>query len=394
MRAITAIAVLAEMIMLSAVCVGADPPDEFYKVLPSKARSGKMPLPRLQNQKRDNAAAADSKDAETHTTINIELLTGDEGVGLRAQEWQQIFQKFDCAVQIRTALPTDKVQTREKKVSRIRQIFIVGRLDPSGRLVFQDRAFSPSETAALGEWIRELKTYGAQGSPEGKPLWGLNEQQFEELFKEFGAIVSEETSGLALDKALAVLAPSKRFPLEQKVSARKRLAESHAVAPVAHELKGFARGTALAVVLAEYGLGFRPLRTPQGSIELAVESLDRTNDAWPAGWDLPENTRPPAVVPKLYQLVPVEFAERPLPEALKSVSDQTGLTILHDDWRIRSKGIKVDEIRVKHSPKQTTFDLVLGRITTPHLLLYRLRLDETGRPFVWITTLEPGRLSR
>jgi hypothetical protein len=74
-------------------------------------------------------------------------------------------------------------------------------------------------------------------------------------------------------------------------------------------------------VLAEYGLGYRPQRTPEGSIELAVESLDKTSDTWPAGWDLPAGSRPPDVFPKFYQVVSIDITERP-PEA-KAIADQT-----------------------------------------------------------------------
>jgi hypothetical protein len=44
---------------------------------------------------------------------------------------------------------------------------------------------------------------------------------------------------------------------------------------------------------------------------------------------------------------------------------------------------------VKHPGKQTNYDIVLKRVTSPRLI-YRLRFDEAQRPFIWITLNEIG----
>ena len=42
------------------------------------------------------------------------------------------------------------------------------------------------------------------------------------------------------------------------------------------------------MLLNEYGLGFRPVRTPSGKIEIAVFPLQKTTEVWPVGWQLKE----------------------------------------------------------------------------------------------------------
>jgi len=384
MRLRRASALFCLLAALAAVAFPARGDEPFYKVITPERK-----FPLRAAERTPNEAAA--KDERFETLVSVELLTGPEGVGLAAQEWHQTFEKFGCPLRIRAGVPTDKIEIREKILFRLREVTVVGRLEPNGRLVFAERAFDRRASAALGEWLRELKTYGAQGAPDGKPVWGLDEAQFSELFRALAPVVEEDLSGLSLGKALERLGLPAKYPLRPMVSARRQMESEQ---PVRHGLRGFAKGTALAVVFSEYGLGFRPLRTPEGSIVLAIEALEKTSDVWPAGWEIPAETPARVVAPRLYGLVTVEFDEQPLTEALAAVSSQTEMPVLSDEHRIASRGIKPDDVRVKIARRQTSYDLVLRRLTNPSLLTYRLRIDEQKRPFVWITTLEAGPARR
>ncbi|MGE3317391.1 MAG: hypothetical protein AB7O26_19925, partial [Planctomycetaceae bacterium] len=127
--------------------------------------------------------------------------------------------------------------------------------------------------------------------------------------------------------------------------------------------------------------------------ELSVESLSKTTDVWPIGWNLPAESPPRNVAPTLYELVTVQFDSRPIRDALADISAQTGMPVAIDEPKIHAKGIKLNELTVKHPEKQTSYDLVLKRVTSPRLI-YRLRIDEAQRPFIWITPLEIGTPTR
>jgi hypothetical protein len=368
-------------------------PSEFYKVLPRKnATNGRTRLRVKSAPAPERVATPTNEDpSKIDTTITVELLVGMEGVGLNAQEWQQVFQRLGFPVRIRSGLPGDKLDIREKTVGRLRTILLVGRLEKNGDLSFQGRKFSRSSSEGLGEWLRELKAYGSQGSPEGKPLWGLNKEQFQDVFVSLSPVVDVETKGLALEAAVEKLALPQKYPVAQMVSARQKLGGK--VPPVSVELKGFSKGTALALLLESYGLGFRPNRTPEANVELAVESLAKTRDVWPVGWNPPAGALPRQVAPILFQLVTVQYDEQPLTQILSQISSETGMPIAIDEWKIQSKGIKLDELRSKLPQKQTSYDLALKRVTAPRLM-YSLRVDEAQRPFVWITPLELGTPAR
>ena len=89
----------------------------------------------------------------------------------------------------------------------------VGRLDRSGRLTFADRVFEPGERRKLKAWVDDLKTYGAQGSPEGKPLWGLTEEQFSAVYESVTAVTQTDDRGQPLEDAVRDLPIPAEYPL-------------------------------------------------------------------------------------------------------------------------------------------------------------------------------------
>lgn len=328
------------------------------------------------------------------TTVTVEILTGGPAAGFRAHEWRPIFEKMGVAFRIRGGTAADKVETRERQLGTVRQIVVTGKLDRSGRLIFAERTFSRSEADKLHAWLGELQTYGAQGSPEGKPLWGLTKAQFGAVYAALNQPLESEVEGLTLDAALKKMALPDDHPVRLSAAARESLrTRSRGTTPVRQKLKGRSLGTALAIVLNDYGLGFRPQRTPAGSIELAVEPLEKAPDAWPVGWEFKDSRFKTAR--KLFvEQVPVELEDAPFLDVLEAVSTRAEVPVYIDHYRIEAAGIDLDKLRVSFPRKKTSWSLLLRRITFQHRLSVKYRIDEQGQPFVWITTLTLDRGSR
>ena len=329
---------------------------------------------------------------ESKTTVAVELLVGREGVGRYAQEWRRVFEELQVSLRVRQGLSTDKLTIKERTFGRLRKITVIGKLERSGRLVFSDRVVTTSKTAELAEWLRELQTYGAQGAPDGKPLWGLNESQFTEIDESLRPPLQAEPQGLPLTTAINKFSLSEKFPLRFSTAAESWLADRDRQHVARNNLSGFSSGTALAILLSEYGLGFRPLRTPEGSIELVVQRLSDAEKHWPVGWELTQKRWKTA--PKLFRLVPVELEDVALSDVLNTVSAQTEIPICIDHYRLRAKGIDITKLHVSHPKRKSSWSLLLKRVTNPSKMTRRLLIDEQGRPFIWITTLEPGRQQR
>jgi len=331
--------------------------------------------------------ASSPKSLKTELEFQL-LIEGNVVTGLSAQEWGRTFQKLGVALRIRRPILDDHPEVKERKLGTIRQVTVIGRLDQSGRILFPGRSFTLSDLGRLSEWIRELKTYGAQGSPSGQPEFGLNPRQFRALATALATRLTTEVQGKSLDEALTLLDLPAEYPLHRSVEAERWLTQPAGSRPFRQMLKGISNGTALAVLLNDYGLGYRPLRTPSGTIELTIEPLQADVDHWSVGWELPEHTSRLKVAPKLFKLTPIEVHDTPLPDLIKSVSAAAKVPILVDNFHIEQDGIDWEKVVVSYPQRQSSWSLLLKAATNPNKLSRRLLIDDAGRAFVWITTLQ------
>jgi hypothetical protein len=244
------------------------------------------------------------------------------------------------------------------------------------------------DAGALEEWLRELKTYGAQGNPSGQALWGLTKDQFDELFRALAAPVGAGTSGLSFDAAIAGLRLPARYPFRVSPSAESVLRAAGLRERQADlQLEGFAQGTALAMLLSQYGLGFRPNRTPRGTVELSCVAFEDERTVWPIGWDVYEGPSPASLAPALYQQTTVDLKDQKLSDLLDAISEKTRTPIRIDRSRVEARGLNLDAILVTVPNSRVTWTSLLQKITNPSYLTVKIRRDEAKRPFVWITTL-------
>ncbi|MEO1994474.1 MAG: hypothetical protein ABGZ17_04285 [Planctomycetaceae bacterium] len=328
------------------------------------------------------------------TYVKFEIVA-ERGAGLRAQQWQQAFAKMGVSVRIYSARVQVKEPVSERVVGTLRYVTVNGELDQRGRLFCGEKVFARSDTAKLNEWVRELKTYGAQGSPEGKPVWGLSQSQFQTVYDHLAVMVEKPSSGTTLSVRLTGLPIPVQHPVRMSVAARRWL-DSPASQPAAGEsalsardTRGFSVGTVLALTLSQYGLGFRPLRAPDGRIELVVDPLPKVDRAWPVGWDLPKDRSKLQTAPQLFKLFPVELQDVKLLDVLHAVEAQSRVSVWLDTFRIRNElQLKLDELLVSFPKKQVSWSQVLRAVTTPRHMRQKLVIDERGRPLIWITSLE------
>jgi hypothetical protein len=367
------------LLFLSALLIGREftAHAQLYTVRPAGRLPGRLPAPQYDNK----------------TAVSVELMMGDNAGALQAQDWSRVFEQLKVPVRIRRGLPGDKQGVSEQIVGTLRFVKAIGTLERSGEISFGRRRYSRADAEKLGEWLRELQAYGAQGSPKGQPLWGLSDTQFSELYEALAEPVENEIEGLSLTGAIALMRLPQRYPLRFSSAARQWLeTEKSLPEKVRQQFKEFAKGTALAIVLNNFGLGFRPERTPQGGIELVAEPLGESGEFWRAGWE-PKDTRP-QTAPRLFELVPVELEDVPLVDVLDAISARTGLPIRYDDYRIARYEIDLQYLKVSYPSRRTSWSIVLRGLTNPAKLSHELRIDERGEPFIWISTLKIGDFGR
>jgi hypothetical protein len=327
-------------------------------------------------------------DRELPTRVTIELITGREGVGLQAQRWHGVFEQLGVPFRVRMGRSGEKPSVTETATGRFREVHVIGQLDRSGRVVLPDHSFTAADGEKLGKYLKELETFGRQGRPEGKPLWGLNEPQFTQVYETLSQSVAADVKGLRIREAVAKIDLPASLPVRFSADADRWLTdEEPETTPVRQEVKGFSKGTALAIVLNDYGLGFYPLRKPAGTIELVVEPVRTAKRPWPVGWEPKESL--PKTAPALYEMVPVDLDDVALLDVLNAVSVQTKIPIRFDHYRIEAFGVDPATARVSYPPKKTSLSILVRNLASQHKLLRDVKIDEQGHPFLWITPNVP-----
>jgi hypothetical protein len=334
--------------------------------------------------------ATKSAAGATKTVLNVELLTGADGGALHAQDWRTVFEQLDVAVTIRRAVLDDKPDIKERAVGTLRYVTVIGQLDRQGRLVFTTATFTRADAAGLKEWLNDLKTYGSQGKPEGQPLWGLSKTQFEALYLALSERLEDELQGMTLDQALTALRLPAAYPVRWSVAAREHAAKLGERRTVRQSVAGFSKATALAIALNDRGLGFRPNRTPGGTLEVVIEpqSADRF-ELWPVGWPLRQQA--PTLMPGLFVMTNIELKQESLADVLEAAADLTDAPILLNYSELDRRQVDVSALKASHPLKKTTWSLALRAILVPQKLNREYWQDESGRAFVWITPIGKER---
>jgi hypothetical protein len=373
--------------LLAGWVAAAQAQDQLYEVRPSR----NDPNYRRRRQPADpNATPPGGVD----TRVSVEIFAGNDNAGFEAQRWESTFERAGISLRIRSEMPGDKLSTHEKQYGKLREVTVVGRLERDGALTFEGRKFKSSEGPALVEWLSEMKKYGAQGSPRGKALWGLSADQFDAVFRAFATPVEQEVADQPLDEALRNLGLPERYPVRLTYAAQNAVAG----APRSRsrlQLKGFSHGTALALLLSQFGLGFRPERTPAGKIELVVMPTDDSTSMWPTGWENLEGASPVSIAPKLFQQTLVELKDQKLGDVLEAVGQKTSTPVLLDYAKIEARGLDVNTVSVTVERHRYAWFTLLTRITSPSFLAIKVCCDEARKPFVWVTPLKnAGTLRR
>ena len=337
--------------------------------------------------------AARQRRDNLQTFVDVVILTPRLGATVAAQRWARVLSDLDVQAQFRAPIGGDELGVDETVRGTFRMVKVVGRLTDDGQLQLGEKRYTTDDVRQLKEWLDETKAYGAQGAPLGKPLWGLSQGQFTEIYEALSGAVEQELEGVPLVPALDRLPLPPQYPLRNSVAAGEWLA-AHPAGKIENRMQGLSCGTVLALALREAGLGFQPLRTPSGEIELAVTPLSSGQQVWPVGWELPDGVDHGELVPVLHKFTEIGFDNAALQDVLVATGAAIEVPMLIDYYTIRATGIDLAEKVVSYPLKRTTWALMLNSVIRKANLIKEVRIDERGRPFVYITPFVPMPVER
>jgi len=328
--------------------------------------------------------------AVRNTMVEILLLTS-EGGGLQAQQWRSALEPLEIPLSIRSLLGDEQPETSERITGTLRTVKVVGILERSGKIILADRTFEPGDRQKIKQWVDDLKTYGAQGTPDGKPLWGLSNEQFAAIYESLTDIAKSDPRDQELSQAIAELPLPAEFSLRWTDAAKKQLNRADGKPIVRQSTQGFSAATALALLLRDHGLGFRPQRTPSGALELVIDLPEKAADVWPVGWPLKLPRLQAA--PNLFKLQQVFFDDVPLQDMLASASQAAKVPMLFDYAELDRSATGWADKPASYPLRQATWHTVVKDVLNQRKLTFDLWQDEVGRPFLDITTVKSRRVA-
>ncbi|HEX4142485.1 MAG TPA: hypothetical protein VHY91_02960 [Pirellulales bacterium] len=328
------------------------------------------------------AAAAEPRVQPAH--ISLELFSDQDAGVDSAQRWYQVFTDLGVAnLRIRGAEAGDEVAVHEEKKRDAPTYHVTGRITANNVLLLPGGKFTPRDSARLKQWLKNLAEQGADGVT-GKPArFGLSELQFQDVQEDLKQPVGFSTVDLPADEAVTKIAGGLRHKLEIAPAARADLAKRH----VTENLGGLSAGTALAVILRPAGLAFAPERVAGKVIQYRVGAPAADQDSWPVGWKSDKPDRD--LLPDLFKFIHIEIDEAPLVEAVEAIQTRLAIPFLWDHFALESQAIDPAKTLVKLPTKKLHYGLILSKVLSQAKLQKELRVDEAGKPFLWITTQLP-----
>jgi hypothetical protein len=320
--------------------------------------------------------------------IELELVTESGFPMTGSHQWSRFLAELDFdRVRIRGAARGGRPAIETTGPATARSYLVTGVLSSRNQLRLPGGTFTLRDKAGLQDWIRRLAEDGEDGLTEDRVAFGLTPQQLIAVHESLGTKVRAPMQGERLEAAIATIVQDadQRLAIDADVAGLIREG-----GVVQDQVQGLASGTSLAALLRPLGLGFAPVSSPGGTVQLRVMADREATESWPVGWPPSKvQAKPIDLVPKLFERLEVEIADTPLAEVLAAVQQRLNVPLLVDHLALARRQIDPAGARVSFSQPRTYYWRILDQTTRQAGLKVEVRVDEAGQPFLWLTTRGP-----
>ncbi len=347
-----------------------------------------VPKSQLPDSQVEPSAQPEKYDLELHILIQTQPV-----YRVKAQEWGRALQEVGYTPQFRQTKPGEGMRVEDVKLGDETVVRVVGGMSADGSIQIRDDKFSIADLEKLKAVLGELAQFGAGGPPESNPRWGMTDAQLQD----FTRLMSEPVASEVALKSPVITLESIGLPNGVRMkftdaAKEKALGTRPANAPENLDLKGFSKGTAMAITLAQYGLGFRPIQTGPTSYELEIDSGNELSNLWPAGWKAQESSA--VVLPAYLKAIPIDLKDVEVSALLQVLSDRLEVPVLQSTFELAAQGQDLDEVKYSRKPDRVSPVRLLTAIGDQLQLGFDLRVDEAGKLFLWATTKDQSTAFR
>jgi hypothetical protein len=326
--------------------------------------------------------------------VGLEVAT-EPGLQITApQEWLQLLTRAGIDnVRIRAATGDERPRAENIGSDQQPHYRVVGVLTSRGELHLPGRTFRRGDLARLKEYLQQVAAEGPDAVIAPRGRFGLTESQFAAVLANLAQPIDFPTEGQPPHTVVDRLAAMLSYPLTTDTDADRAL---RTAGPLPDELQGLTTGTGLAILLHGYGLALRPEKTVAGPVVLRVEAggssastttgeppVTTNADAWPVGWD--PDKPPVALAPTLFESVNVAIDGYTLRETLEAIGPRIKVPYYWDHAALAADQIDPDAVKVSFPNSRMSYKRLLDRVLAQSRLGIKLRVDEAGTAFLWIT---------
>lgn len=324
--------------------------------------------------------------ARAEGRVELELVTEARAPIMAQQEWlRRLAQARVGNLRIGGVGSPSKVGIVVGGTERSPVYKVTGLLTSSGDVLLPGGRFRPGDAARLAKWLDDLARSGpSQGRPgQQKTAFGLSARQFERLHEEMARPVAFSTKGMSRREVVEKI--GKRLGVPLRFDPALLAAADDDV--IAEELSSLSCGTALAYAVRPLGICLVPGSSGSRGLECALTKARPNLEAWPIGWE-PEK-RPGGVLPGLFEFLNTNVENVAVTKVLEAVGGRLEVPVLLDYNAMARHGIEPEKALVSLPRSRTSYSLLLKKTLYQAGLKSELRVDESGRPFLWITTIKP-----
>lgn len=261
--------------------------------------------------------------------------------------------------------------------------FVTGLITTGDELIFPGKRFRLNEAPQVARWLRQLSEKGIEEKhEEPRGAFGLRPEDFEKAMKDLAQPVGFSTKGTDRAAVLRKIGEQLAGPLRIEA----RLPDSDDQSQVAEELAAISCGTALACLLRPVGLGLVPRSQGRANLEYHVVAAKQGTDVWPVGW--PPEKPLPRILPALYESFNANIQDVPVTTVLDAMAKRLTLPFLFDHNALARHWIEPTKEKVRSPQSRTTSNQLLRKVLSQAGLKGEVRVDEAGKPFLWVTTVK------
>jgi hypothetical protein len=313
--------------------------------------------------------------------VQLEIAGDNQlGAGMSFQQWGQALAAAGVQnVRLRSAHEGDKPSIEVGGTPQLPLYKVTAVLGARDELIVPGGRFRRSECKKLAAWLDDLAKRGPVEKREKVSAFGLTASQLGKVNSDLSKAVGFSTKGMTRSEAVNKIAG--QLGLALKIEGDLADGDDK----IEEELSGFSSGTALACILRPVGFCMLPQVNGE-TLSYAVKKAELDQEIWPVGWPAEAAQK---VLPALYEFHNVNVSGVTASKLLEVVGRQINAPVLFDHNALAWHVIEPDKATVSHPQQRTTYSVALRKMLGKIGLKFEVRVDEAGKPFLWVSTVKP-----